>query len=279
MECELKDITVHYELFGEGRPIIMLHGTGVDHTYMVSDMEPLFKKRDGWKRIYPDLPGHGKTPGVDWITNQDKMLEVVLDFIAKVIPGERFVLTGSSKGAYLARGVVHHRFESIDGLLLTVPVINADGEKRDVPSHVTLVVDPVLVSELEPDGADGFFQIAVVQSRKVLDYVRNNLSTAGELFDETFLGKIVDHTENNNFSFAVDTLPTPFPAPTLIVAGRQDSAAGYRDAWKILENFPRGSFVILDRMGHLLGAEQEDLFHALASEWLDRVEEYAGEVK
>jgi pimeloyl-ACP methyl ester carboxylesterase len=276
MECELKNITVHYEVFGEGRPMIMLHGTGVDHTYMVSDMEPLFKKRDGWKRIYPDLPGHGKTRGMDWITNQDKMLDVILDFIDNVIPGERFVLTGSSKGAYLARGVVHHKFESIVGLLLTVPVINADGEKRDVPSHVILVADPLLVSELEPGEADGFFQIGVVQNRKVLEYVRTNLSIAGELFDETFLGRIVDHSENNNFSFAVDKLPTPFPAPTLIVAGRQDSATGYRDAWKILENFPRGSFVVLDRMGHLMGVEQEDLFHALASEWLDRVEEYVG---
>jgi pimeloyl-ACP methyl ester carboxylesterase len=274
MECELKDITIHYELFGTGRPIIMLHGTGVDHTYMVSDMEPLFRKRDGWKRIYPDLPGHGKTPGSDWITDQDKMLEVVLDFIDKVIPGERFVLSGSSKGAYLARGVIHRRFESIDGLLLTVPVIFADGAKRDLPSHVTLVKDPVLVSELEPEEVEGFFQIAVVQNHKVLEYVRSNLSTAGELFDETFLSKIVDLPENNNFSFAVDTLTEPFPAPTLIVSGRQDSAAGYRDAWKILENFPRGTFVVLDRMGHLLGAEQETLFHSLASEWLDRVEEF-----
>jgi pimeloyl-ACP methyl ester carboxylesterase len=276
MDCELKNITVHYEMLGEGRPIIMLHGTGVDHTYMMNDMEPLFHKRDGWKRIYPDMPGHGKTPGMDWITNQDKMLEVVLDFIDKVIPGERFVLTGSSKGAYLARGVVHHRFESIDGLLLTVPVIIADGEKRETPSHVTLVTDPVIVSELEPGEVEGYFQLAVVQSRNVLDYVRNNLSKAGELFDEGFLGKIVDHPESNNFSFAVDMLPKPFPAPTLILTGRQDSVAGYRDAWKILENFPRGTFVVLDRTGHLLEAEQEDLYHALAGEWLDRVEEYTG---
>jgi predicted esterase len=56
MECKLKNITVHYESFGEGRPILLLHGTGVDHTYMMSDMEPLFKKRSGWKRIYPDCP-------------------------------------------------------------------------------------------------------------------------------------------------------------------------------------------------------------------------------
>jgi pimeloyl-ACP methyl ester carboxylesterase len=274
MECKLKNITVHYESFGEGRPILLLHGTGVDHTYMMSDMEPLFKKRSGWKRIYPDLPGHGLTPGLDWITDQDKVLEVILEFVDAVIPGERFVLTGSSKGAYLARGVVHQRFESVNGLLLTVPVIMADTPKREMPAHVTLVPNPQLVSELEPGEEDGFFQIAVVQSQKTLDYVRTNFTKSGQLFNEAFLTKIVESPETNNFSFEVDTLPKPFPAPALIVAGRQDAAVGYRDVWKILENYPRATFAILDRMGHLMGAEQVDLFHVLAGEWLDRVEEY-----
>lgn len=274
MECELKNITVHYESFGEGKPILLLHGTSVDHTYMMSDMEPLFEKRTGWKRIYPDLPGHGLTPGLDWITDQDKMLEVVLDFIDAVIPGERFVLTGSSKGAYLARGVLHQRFESVNGLLLTVPVIMADGDKRDKPSHIILVPNPQLVSELEPGEKDGFFEIAVVQSQETLDYVRSNFTRSNQLFNESFLSKIVDHPETNNFSFAVDTLPKPFAAPTLIISGRQDDVVGYRDVWKILENYPRATFAILDRMGHLMVAEQESLFQALASEWLDRVEEY-----
>jgi hypothetical protein len=40
-----------------------------------------------------------------------------------------------------------------------------------------------------------------------------------------------------------------------------------------LENYPRGTFVVLDRAGHGLGVEQEDLFRALVGEWLDRVEE------
>jgi pimeloyl-ACP methyl ester carboxylesterase len=87
----------------------------MDHRYMVSDLEPLFGQRDGWRRIYPDLPGHGMTPGPDWIANRDQELGVVLEFIDTVIPGERFALVGSSAGAYLARGVVHHRSEAIDG--------------------------------------------------------------------------------------------------------------------------------------------------------------------
>lgn len=81
---------------------------------------------------------------------------------------------------------------------------------------------------------------------------------------------------NYAFSFDVDALPEePFPAPTLIVTGRQDSLCGYRSAWDLLDNFPRATFAVLDRAGHGLSAEQKMLFRALVGEWLDRVEEYA----
>ena len=67
--------------------------------------------------------------------------------------------------------------------------------------------------------------------------------------------------------------PKSVEKPTLILAGRQDAMVGYRDAWKILENYPRGTFAVLDRAGHNLQIEQETLFNALVNEWLDRVEE------
>ena len=35
--------------------------------------------------------------------------------------------------------------------------------------------------------------------------------------------------------------------PTLVIAGRQDVTAGYRDAWHILESYPRATFAVLDR--------------------------------
>ena len=275
MECDLKDIAVHYEAFGEGRPLLALHGWGMDHRYMVSDLEPLFGQRDGWRRIYPDLPGHGVTPGKDWIANRDQELDVVLEFADAVIPGDRFALAGSSAGAYLARGVIHHRPAAIDGVLLTVPSIVADRAERQVPSHVTLVADPALAAQLGPDEAGGLLEIVVVQNRKVLDYLRANVPSA-EVGDEAYQERIQEGPGTYGFSFDVDALSEPCPAPTLIVTGRQDSIIGYRDAWEILENYPRGTFAVLDRAGHFMAVEQKDLFHALASEWLDRVEEYAG---
>jgi pimeloyl-ACP methyl ester carboxylesterase len=248
----------------------MLHGLPTDHRHMMSDMEPLFEHRTGWKRIYPDLPGMGKTPGPDWINHQDQMLDVVLTFVDKVIPEQRFAVAGTSYGGYMARGVVYRRAAWISGVLLTVPVIRAKSDQRDLPPQTTLVQDAALISEMEPDEARDFQEVAVVQSRKLLTAIRVNISPAVKIADQKFLDRV---RENYAFSFDVDVLPEPFTGPTLILAGRQDSWCGYKDAWGILENYPRGTFVVLDRAGHGLCSEQESLFRALVSEWLDRVEE------
>lgn len=271
MECTLEKITVAYETFGEGRPIIMLHGWPIDHRHMVRFMEPVFEGREGWKRIYPDLPGMGNTPGMDWITHQDQMLDITLAFIDEVAPGQRFVVAGTSYGGYLGRGVVHRKAEQMDGLLLTVPVIRALFKERTLPPQVTLVEDPALTSALEPGEKEPFEEIAVVQSRELLEGMRADIFPARDVADQAFLKRV---SENYAFSFDVDALTAPFAGPTLFLMGRQDWVCGYRDAWEILENYPRGTFAVLDRAGHVLEAEQREISHALVSEWLDRVEEY-----
>ncbi len=58
---------------------------------------------------------------------------------------------------------------------------------------------------------------------------------------------------------------------------RQDTVVGYRDAWKMVEIFPRATFAIIDMAGHSLSWEQEDLFNCLVSEWIQRVEGYVGD--
>lgn len=275
MECKLANITVYYEQFGQGRPMLLLHGWSLDHRHMVSDMEPLFQQRHGWRRIYPDLPGHGRTRSKGWITNQDGMLDVVLGFVDEVIPGQRFVVAGMSAGAYLARGLAYHRAAMVDGLLLTVPLIVPADAQRTLPAAVTLAEDPALLAELEGEEKE-FLSAAVVQSRELLHALRADIFPAVELADAEFLGKIRPNPEKYGFSFAVDALPEPLAAPTLILTARQDTSVGYRDAWRIVENYPRATFVVLDRAGHLLPVDQTGLFRALVGEWLDRVEEYAG---
>jgi pimeloyl-ACP methyl ester carboxylesterase len=270
MECQLKDITVYYESRGEGRPIIMLHGRPLDHRHMVAEMEPLFKQRPGWRRLYLDLPGMGQTPGPDWITTQDQVLDVVTNFIDRVIPGQRFAVAGLSYGGYLARGLVYRRGAMIDGVLMTVPAIIMDHARRDIPELVTLVKDAALMAELEPDMRRAVENMVVAQSRRVIDHWRAVITPAVNAADQAFIART---NQSCAFSFEAEMGRVSFDRPTLILTGRQDNSCGYRQAWDILENFPRATFAVLDRAGHCLTVEQEGLFRALVREWLDRVEE------
>jgi pimeloyl-ACP methyl ester carboxylesterase len=270
MECKLDHITLYYETYGDGKPILMLHGGYLDHRHMLRDMEPLFKDRTGWKRIYPDLPGHGKTPAQDWIISHDQVLDIILDFIDTVIPGQRFLVVGVSRGGYLARGVIHKKPELVDGAFLIVPATDVPDEA--IPPPVVLVKDEALVAEVKPNELP-LFEMFVVQSHKALEVLREVLMPALELTDQAFQDRM--HA-NYDFSFDVDKPSKPFEKPVLILAGRQDSRVGYEGAWKLLENYPRATFAVLDRAGHGLALEQEGLFMALADEWLQRVEDYVG---
>src|SRR5947199_9248480 len=114
----------------------MLPGRPSDHHIMERFMEPLFTQRDGWLRIYPDLPGTGLTPSVDRLATHDQMLDAVLAFIDAVIPGQRFVLAGYSYGGYMARGVASRRTALIEGLMLCARQAKADTARAHLPHRI-----------------------------------------------------------------------------------------------------------------------------------------------
>jgi len=272
MECSLKNITISYEVYGKGQPIIILPGWGNSASLSASWWEPIFQQRQGFQRIYIDPPGHGKTSGKDWITNQDKILDIIIECIDKLTEGKRFVLVGHSLGAYHARGVVYHRANLIDGLFMAVPIIKAEDTKRIVPPHTILVDNPAEVANLTPAEAKMLWMVAV-HSRDTLDRVRAmSGQDDGGVENSKFLEKIRAAPEKYAFSFDVDSLSEPFLKPTLIITGRQDSMAGYQDAWKILDNYPRATYVLFDRAGHLLD-DKDLMISILVAEWLDRVQE------
>lgn len=272
MECALENITVHYEVYGEGKPIIILPGWGLNTQLTAHEIEPYVQQRDGWKRIYIDPPGHGKTPGKDWITNQDKILEILLACIDKLISGQRFSLIGVSMGAYLARGVKLNRVGLLDGMAMIIPIVFPEDQKRTVPPHKVLVEEPGVNAAITSTEAD-LYDMAVVHTRRWLDYQRAFPEIPEqEMGDFEFLSKIRQQPENYAFSFDVDHLSESFSGPSLIISGRQDAIAGYRDAWEILEKYPRATYVVLDRAGHQL-EEKEGLVKVLINDWLDRVEE------
>ena len=269
MECKVNGLSIYYESIGQGRPIIMLHGFYPDHRLMSGCMEPIFAKQTGYQRIYLDLPGMGQTKGADWITSSDSMLTVVMDFIDHILPGQNFLLAGESYGGYLARGIVYKWAQRVDGLMLLCPCIIANQAKRDRPPHVVIKPDQKLLGTLQPADATEFGSMAVVQNEANWRNFRDNVLCGVRIADNEMLSNL--QKTAYEFSFPIDKLAHPFANPTLLLLGRQDASVGYKDAWSILDNYPRASFAVLDRAGHCLEIEQEGLFRCLVNEWLDRV--------
>ncbi len=252
---------------------MMIHGYHVDYRLMSGCFEPVFQETQGYRRIYIDLPGMGKTKSAPWIVNSDVMLNILADFIDEVIPGERFLLAGESYGGYLSRGIIKRMPDRVAGLMLLCPAIETDYAKRVLPKKVTLKKDESLLARLTPSEAEEFTDVNVDQTQEVWDRFRDEILSGIQLADKSFL----DWFRENGyaFTFDVDKLEKPYPNPAVILLGRQDTSVGYRDAWNILENYPRASFVILDMAGHNLQIEQAGLFRALTMEWLDRVRDYS----
>jgi pimeloyl-ACP methyl ester carboxylesterase len=232
---------------------------------MVAELEPVFERVPGWRRLYPDLPGRGETPAAGWIESQDDILEVTLGFLDAVAPGQRFVVAGTSWGAYLAMGILHRRAADCDGAALIVA--NPLRTGRTTPEHQVLVRDEAVVASLGDDEQD-WLEGSVVQSADALRAYRENIAPALAAADMEFIERV---EEQSTFSFDVREI-APFARPTVILSGRQDAMAGYVDMLSMLETFPRATHAILDRTGHSVPSNQPRVFDALMSDWLDRVE-------
>lgn len=268
LKCDLENHTINYLSFGEGRPIIIMHGRGPnDHQYMKSDLESLFKERTGWRRIYIDLPGHGQTAWPDWVTSPDQILDMLCEFIDQVIPGKRFALAALSWGGHLSLGLVARRKDQVEGLYLSVPVVKMDFLKQNRPEVVTLVESSEFIAALQEDEM-WITDVITVQDPAFLDrFCREVFAVARNNARHNPKMDVIEQ------QLSYDAGKLYFDKPVLILTGRQDNVAGYQDAWDLIENFPRATFAVLDRASHFLSVEQNSLMIALISEWLDRVEE------
>jgi pimeloyl-ACP methyl ester carboxylesterase len=268
----VQEAEVAYEDLGEGTPVVMLHGFGVDRRSIKGCMEPVFSERGGWRRLYFDLPGMGVTGPVQSVRSSDAMLEFVLEFINKILPDERFLVVGYSYGGYLAQGMAYKHPERVLGMMLIGPMVVADDAKRDLEPKSVIEKDDSLLRELQPHERELFEEFTVVQNRKSWERFNAEILSGLKVGDYDYLSTIRDAPKAYRFSFDIEHLPRKFAGPSLILAGRQDHLAGYRDLWRIIENYPRSSFILLDKASHALQIDQEELFGALVAEWLDRVE-------
>lgn len=122
---------IAYDVNGDGKPLVLLHGFGLDSS-MWDSMLPLLSKQ--FKVITPDTPGAGESEVLDG----EPSLEALADVVAAVIKEESNApcsVIGHSMGGYTALALAERHAQLINGFGLfhshPFPDDEAKKEKRD----------------------------------------------------------------------------------------------------------------------------------------------------
>jgi pimeloyl-ACP methyl ester carboxylesterase len=163
------DVRMHYVEHGDGVPLVALHGAGVDHREIEAAVEAVVPAA-GYRRIYPDLPGMGRST-TGGLTCNDDVVRLLGDFIDHLGAGP-VLLLGHSCGAYLAGGVAAQRPDMVPGLALVCLVAD---RSRNVPGQDVVRQDADAYDELDCAHRKGFDEYFVVRTtataRRYRDHV------------------------------------------------------------------------------------------------------------
>jgi len=232
---------------------LVLHGAGVDHREPEACFEPILEPVGGLRRVYPDLPGMGRSPAPESVRSSDDVLDLLLRFAHEECGTERFLLIGHSAGAYFAQAMAARIPDQVTGLAMVCPLLP---QARDVP-------EPGIVAGPGGLGDAEFAGYFVVQTPQMLDRYERFVAPATKLVDEEAMERIGER-------WLLRPGPAAYAGPTLVVAGRWDSAVGHAAAVDLLDVHPRATLAVIDDAGHALPHEEPAILGALVRHWIAR---------
>ena len=259
-------------VFGEGRPIVLLPWFSLDSAVMATAFEPVFaavspadsSSDPGWRRIYLDLPGTGGSPPV--APTSDAVLDAVGDTVESVVGAEPYLLAGCSYGGYLATGLARRAPAQVAGLLLVCSGVRIRPEQRNLAGAGASTPQPGWLDQV-PVPLHGHFEQAVgLQTTAVARRMAEAFAINGST-DDSYLATL----RSTGYPLSDEDSSEPFGGNVMVLTGRQDRVAGYRDQLDALARYPRGDYVMMNDAGHYLPFEAPERFTTCTLDWLARL--------
>jgi len=134
MTLKYKNTPIHFETFGKGSAIILLHGF-LESSSMWTPLLPQLSKHN--LIITIDFPGHGKSGVISEIHSMELMAKVVNETLKNLeIPQASFI--GHSMGGYVASAYAELFPDKINKLILLNSTPAADSEERKIDRNRAL---------------------------------------------------------------------------------------------------------------------------------------------
>ena len=239
METTINGIKTNYQVFGEGKPFLILHGWGSNSDRWVTVAEKIAEK--GFRVYVPDLPGFGKSDAIPipWDTN--KYTDWIEKFV-KELNLEDFYLLGHSFGGALASKMAVKHVQDIKKVFL---VSAACVRKKTTGKKFSRIVAKIFkIFYFIPYYA--FFRKAVYKFiiRKS-DYVY-----VEGIMKATYLNVVAE-----DLSFHL-----PFiKVPTVIIWGDKDEFTPIQEGYFIEKQIKKSKIIVIPGAGHDLNRKQPEI--------------------
>lgn len=274
-------VEIHYRVFGEGPPLLLLNGgPGWSSDHMVPVAERLARTH---RVVLFDQRGTGRSqPAV--LDSTTITLPALVDDIEAVrshLGVDSWTVMGHSFGGLLAMAYAAAYPAPIDALVLSAP---AGPTLAFLDYYQASLSDRLLPYERE---AIAFWsdpeRVGAAPKKAAYEIAR---ATVGAfLYDRTHLDEMLAVLDEETWSMATSNLVwadlartdfdvreplKEFSHPVLVVQGRQD-ALGDLHAHEVAEVFPNATLEIVEESAHILWLDQPETYYGLLDAFLAHV--------
>lgn len=248
-EIELEGLRVRMEVTGEGRPLILMHGWGCDHTTVRSIAATAAQTHTVYNIDFPGFGGSQEPPEVWGVELYTRLIE---DLVRK--EGlERPVLIGHSFGGRVS--ILYASRNDVDKVVL----VDAAGIKPKRSLKYYLKVYSFKAGKR-------FWELLLgkEKAQERVDRMRAKRGSSDYAGASPMMRRILSKVVNEDLT---DRLPL-ISAPTLLIWGENDTATPIADAKKMSRLIPGSGLVSFPGCGHYSFLDNPIQFRAVLSSFL-----------
>lgn len=261
---KINDISMYYEQYGQGEPIVLIGGFTADHTVWGA-VVPLFKEK--YQVIVLDNRGAGQTD----IPDGPYSIEQMANDVAALCSGlgiEKAHFVGSSMGGYIAQSLSVHHPELVKSITISNSVAVMHTTFRlYVEAQLEMRKAKVPVETLIKAACSWCFSYQFLAQPGMIDLlIQMGLRIPYPFTDKGYEAQFAALQQFDSGSWLKD-----IAVPTLVLAGDQDLIF-QEPLVKDLANKIQGArYYCFSECGHLPQIEYPELFVSVVHEFIERI--------